>query len=149
MVTKSVVVVSVGQSMLKWATEEFASLTVGCCRTPRVGSSFCELHQKLEQEKETSKTSTRDKEKMTKPILRKIGVRRYHLHGFGATSCHTIKQRSDKYIQRCSRSFGILAAVTNCKVVVTFSEIFRSETLREIISLLCSTIRGECMMRRR
>lgn len=37
--------------------------------------------------------------------------------------------------ERCSRSFGILAMM--------FSEIFRSETLHEIISLLCSTIRGK------
>ena len=128
-------------------TEEFVSLTVGCCRTPCVGSRFCELHQKLEEENNLSTASTEHTKKMTNPVMRKIGMRRYRQHGFGATSCHTIKQRSDKYIQRCSRSFGILAAVTNCKVVVTFSEIFRSETLREIISLLCSTIRGEYLMR--
>ncbi|CAF4718727.1 unnamed protein product, partial [Rotaria magnacalcarata] len=66
---------------------------------------------------------------------------RYRQHGFGATNCRTIKQRSESYIKRCSRSFGVLAGVTNCKIVITFSEIFRSETLREIISLLCSTIR--------
>ncbi|CAF3306031.1 unnamed protein product [Rotaria socialis] len=67
---------------------------------------------------------------------------RYRQQGFGATNCRTIKQCSESYIKRCNRSFGILAGVTNCKIVITFSEIFRSETLREIISLLCSTIRA-------
>jgi hypothetical protein len=124
------------------STEEFASLTVGCCRTPRIGSQFCELHQNLQDENDTTATLTKYKPDKRK-IMKKIIWRKYRQSGFGATNCRTIKERSQTYIERCSRSFGILAAVTNCKIVITFSEIFRSETLREIISLLCSTIRGK------
>lgn len=123
------------------STEEFASLTVGCCRTPRLASRYCDLHQNL-HEKDTSTASLKKKPTRTRKLMRKMVQRRFRQQGFGATNCRTIKERPAEYIERCSRSFGILAAVTNCKVIVTFSEIFRSETLREIISLLCSTIRG-------
>ncbi len=125
------------------STEEFTSLTVGCCRTPRLGSHFCDLHQNLHDENETTTSMTKQKRNSKRKMMQKITWRKYRQRGFGATNCRTIKERSEAYIHRCSRSFGILAAVTNCKIVVTFSEIFRSETLREIISLLCSTIRGE------
>ena len=123
------------------STEEFGSLTVGCCRTPNFRSKFCNLHQKLEEQTTSTQLSTKDARKnRSKP--RKLPFKRYRQKGFGATNCRTMKQRPDSYIQRCSRSFGVLAAVTNCKIVLTFAEIFRSETIREIISLLCSTIRG-------
>jgi hypothetical protein len=125
------------------STEEFTSLTIGCCRTPRLGSHFCDLHQNLHDENETTTSMTKQKRNSKRKMMQKITWRKYRQRGFGATNCRTIKERSEAYIHRCSRSFGILAAVTNCKIVVTFSEIFRSETLREIISLLCSTIRGE------
>ncbi|CAM4837341.1 unnamed protein product [Rotaria magnacalcarata] len=124
------------------STEEFESLTVGCCRTPSLGSRFCELHQVLDEKNVTAESLTKQKPNKKQKMMKKIIMGRYRQHGFGATNCRTIKQRSESYIKRCSRSFGILAGVTNCKIVITFSEIFRSETLREIISLLCSTIRA-------
>jgi hypothetical protein len=125
------------------STEEFTSLTVGCCRTPRLRSHFCDLHQNLDEKNNTTTTLTKQQPNKTRKIIQKMVRRKNRQPGFDATNCRTIKERSKKYIERCSRSFGFLAAVTNCKIVVTFSEIFRSETLREIISLLCSTIRGE------
>lgn len=125
------------------STEEFDSLTIGCCRTPNLGSHFCELHQtSIEKNAEKSMIENEKTNKKQKTIKTKM-TRRFRQRGFGATNCRTQKERSSKYIERCSRSFGILAAVTNCKIIITFSEIFRSETLREIISLLCSTIRGK------
>ncbi|CAF4905945.1 unnamed protein product [Rotaria socialis] len=129
------------------STEEFESLTVGCCRTPSLGSRFCELHQVLDEKNVTAESLTKQKPNKKQKMMKKIIMGRYRQHGFGATNCRTIKQRSESYIKRCSRSFGILAGVTNCKIVITFSEIFRSETLREIISLLCSTIRGEYIIK--
>ncbi len=125
------------------STEELTSLTVGCCRTPRLRSHFCDLHQNLDEKNNTTTTLTKQQPNKTRKIIQKMVRRKNRQSGFDATNCRTIKERSNKYIERCSRSFGILAAVTNCKIVVTYSEIFRSETLREIISLLCSTIRGE------
>jgi len=62
---------------------------------------------------------------------------------FGATNCNTNKSRSASYINKCSRSFGLLAMVTNCKIIISYAEIFRSETLREIVQLILNTIRSE------
>lgn len=123
------------------STEEFISLTVGCCWTPSFRSKFCNLHQKLEDQTGSAQLSTKESREKRSKLL-KLPFKRYRKNGFGATNCRTMKQRSDGYVQRCSRSFGVLAAVTNCKIVLTFAEIFWSETIREIISLLCSTIRG-------
>ncbi|CAF2077322.1 unnamed protein product, partial [Rotaria magnacalcarata] len=124
------------------STEEFESLTVGCCRTPSLGSRFCELHQVLDENNVTAEPLTKQKQNKKQKMMKKKIMGRYRQHGFGATNCRTIKQCSESYVKRCNRSFGILAGVTNCKIVITFSEIFRSETLREIIGLLCSTIRA-------
>ncbi|CAF4546184.1 unnamed protein product, partial [Rotaria socialis] len=124
------------------STEEFDSLTVGCCRTPCLGSRFCKLHQHLDEDNTLPVSLNKEAINNKRKTMKKMFMGRYRQRGFGATNCRTIKERSATYIERCNRSFGILAGVTNCKIVITFSEIFRSETLREIISLLCSTIRA-------
>jgi hypothetical protein len=127
-------------------TEEFASLKIGCCRTPKRGSYYCELHRAEHSSEDTSSIAVeRRKQSITSWLQRRMNWRQTRYDGLGATHCRTQKARSDDYVQRCSRSFGVIAGVTNCKVIVTFSELFRSETLREIVSLLCSTIRGECV----
>ncbi|CAF4783514.1 unnamed protein product, partial [Rotaria sp. Silwood1] len=123
------------------STEEFTSLTIGCCRTPLLGSHLFDLHQSLQEKNDSSSAPSKQRTNKSRRLIQKIVWRKYRPRGFGATNCGTIKEQSEKYIERCSRSFGILAVVTNCKIIVSYAEIFRSETLREIISLLCSTIR--------
>ncbi|CAF2670037.1 unnamed protein product [Rotaria sp. Silwood2] len=123
------------------STEEFTSLKVGCCRTPVLGSNFCHLHQYLENKNDSTPTSPKQRSNKSRMMIQKNIRRKYRQRGFGATNCRTMKERSNRYVERCSRSFGILAVVTNCKIIVSYAEIFRSETLREIISLMCSTIR--------
>lgn len=124
-------------------TNEFDALKIGCWRTPIRKSYFCSEHQP--NQPVTEKTGVQ----LPKPLKKnrqnslKYPIKRKRTREFGATNCRTFKGRSEKYVNRCSRSFGIIAAVTNCKIVLTFSEIFRSETLREIINLLCSTVEGE------
>ncbi|CAF2062703.1 unnamed protein product [Rotaria magnacalcarata] len=129
------------------STEEFESLTIGCCRTPSFGSRFRELHQVLDEKNVTTEPLAKQQQNKKQKMMKKIIMGRYRQHEFGATICRTIKQRSESYIKRCNRPFDILAGVTNYKIVITFSEIFRSENLREIISLLCSTIRGEYIIK--
>ncbi|CAF1933987.1 unnamed protein product [Rotaria magnacalcarata] len=58
-----------------------------------------------------------------------------------ATSCRTLKARSDEYTKACTRSFGLIAIVTNCRIITSFSELYRLETLKEIINLFAVTIR--------
>ena len=124
------------------STEEFDSLKIGCCRTPKRGSYYCELHQDERLTDDTpSSSAERRKKNIATWIQRRLNSQKGRYEGLGATNCRTEKARSDEYVRRCSRSFGVIAGVTNCKVIIMFSELFRSETLREIVSLLCSTIR--------
>ncbi|CAF1543645.1 unnamed protein product [Adineta ricciae] len=124
-------------------TEEFDKLVIGCCRTPLPNSCYCVLHQNCQLSKEMHNSVLSERilrYRKKKTIFRGRRERRQQ-EGFGATGCRTNKARSDAYIRRCSRSFGLIACVTNCRVFVSFGEIFRSETLREILHLLFSTIR--------
>ncbi|CAF4548401.1 unnamed protein product, partial [Rotaria magnacalcarata] len=45
------------------STEEFESLTIGCCRTPSLGSRFRELHQVLDEKNVTTEPLTKQKTK--------------------------------------------------------------------------------------
>ncbi|CAM4804757.1 unnamed protein product [Rotaria magnacalcarata] len=44
------------------STEEFESLTIGCCRTPSFGSRFRELHQVLDEKNVTTEPLTKQKQ---------------------------------------------------------------------------------------
>jgi hypothetical protein len=120
-------------------------LVVGCCRTPIPHSHYCQIHQ----EQNSDNDETRIKKSISLSSVRQQRNKTRHVYKkskaqfFGATNCNTSKSHSEQYIRRCSRSFGLLAMVTNCKIVTSFSEIFRTETLREIIQLLINTIRSK------
>ncbi|CAF4345957.1 unnamed protein product [Rotaria magnacalcarata] len=126
------------------ATNEFDELMIGCCRSPLPRSCYCELYQDCQVESGTSNSVSNQ----CCVRLKKAGLRNGKIwkkpreDGFGATGCRTRKSKSDAYIQRCARSFGVISCVPNCRVIVSLGEIFRSETLREILHLLFSTIRG-------
>lgn len=129
---------------VKVNTEEMSNLIIGCCRTPLVSSRYCELHNKLL----STEISHQSKEMIRrKPVAKKI-FRTHHNKShkndnhLNATSCRTLKARSDEYTKRCTRSFGLIAIVTNCRIITSFSELYRSETLREIINLFAVTFRG-------
>jgi len=62
---------------------------------------------------------------------------------FEATDCRTSTARSDAYIHQYSRSFELIAYITNCRVFILFGEIFRTEILLEILYFLFSTLRVE------
>lgn len=129
---------------VKVNTEEMRNVVIGCCQTPRVSSRYCELHDKQ------SLTVSRHKSELRvrrKKICRKI-FRHYldktHKNDdrLNATGCRTLKVRSDEYIEKCTRSFGIIAIVSNCRIITSFSELYRSETLKEIVNLFAVTTRG-------
>lgn len=119
-------------------------LVIGCWRTPIRHSLHCEVHQNSRSSIETSAvTSTNKRHNIRHRKLKR--QRNWHPKKnifFGATNCNTNKSRSDSYVNKCSRSFGLLAMVSNCKIIISYAEIFRSETLREIVQLLLNTIRS-------
>jgi hypothetical protein len=126
-------------------TDEFEKLVIGCCRSPLFRSHYCSLHQDhqlpvviLRSDSNKYKIQLRGKK-----LMHKNSWKKQQNEGFGATGCRTSKARADAYIRRCSRSFGLIACVTNCRVFISFGEIFRSETLREILHLLFSTLRDK------
>lgn len=124
-------------------TDEFERVVIGCCRSPSFRSHYCSLHQDVCFSESISNPVRHKNQFRAKKLSRNYRVRRNRPKGFGATGCQTSKARCDAYIRRCSRSFGVIACVTNCQIFISFSEIFRSETLREILHLLCSTVRGK------
>lgn len=129
---------------VKVDTAEIHDLKIGCCRTPVKSSRFCELHQPIQSQEnsDTGAPTTSSK------AVDKKEFKYYHNrsvtknHRLSATGCRTLKAKSDDYVKGCARSFGIIAIVSNCRIITSFSELYRSETLREIINLFGTTIRG-------
>lgn len=125
-------------------TEEMKQIVIGCCRTPIANSKYCETHKELVSDyvdgvgKEN--TSNEKPSEQLKSSFRTRKVK--NEHQLTATSCRTKKERSDDYVRKCMRSFGLIAVVYNCKIIAGFSELFRSETLKEIINLFCACIKG-------
>jgi hypothetical protein len=119
-------------------------LVIGCWRTPIRHSLYCEIHKNSQSAATTSKATSTAKRHNLRPrnVKQKGNWQPKKNIFFGATNCNTNKARSESYVNKCSRSFGLLAMVTNCKIIISYAEIFRSETLREIIQLILNTIRS-------
>lgn len=119
-------------------------LVVGCWKTPIRYSLYCEDHQHSQSSIQAPTATSRSRKHKThrRKLKRKSNWHPKKNTFFGATNCNTNKARSDSYVNKCSRSFGLLAMVTNCKIIISYAEIFRSETLREIVQLILNTIRS-------
>jgi hypothetical protein len=119
-------------------------VVIGCCRIPIVSSHYCELHNTLESTKVPNQI---ERVYRRESIARKMSYKHYdksrkndkHLN---ATGCCTLKARSDHYLKKCRRSFGLIALVSRCRIITSFSELYRSQTLKGIINLFAVTYRG-------
>ena len=126
-------------------TAEIKKVVIGCCRTPITNSRYCEIHKdfvsasQLALEKPKTLLGKSLKRMKLSSKERKMKKKNNRLD---STSCTTKKERSDLYVKKCTRSFGVIALLYNCRIITGFSELFRSETLKEIINLFCSCIRG-------
>ncbi len=129
---------------VKVQTEEMKDLVIGCCRTPVRWSRYCAVHNELpvNTAEKQLRSSVRNKRRMQKFFRQFSNMSHRKNDRLNATSCRTVKERSDKYVKKCTRSFGIITLVSNCRIITSFSELYRSETLREIINLFAVTIRG-------
>ncbi|CAF3601140.1 unnamed protein product [Rotaria socialis] len=128
---------------VKVDTQEMTDLVIGCCRTPIRSSRFCQLHNNETAISRTVQSKhVLKKQKLNRKFIRRLPKRLHettgHLH---VTGCRTLKETSDEYVKKCTRSLGIIALVSNCRIITSFSELYRSETLREIINLFATTIR--------
>ncbi|CAF1536357.1 unnamed protein product [Rotaria sordida] len=121
-------------------------IKVGCDRTPLYGSLYCSAH--LPQQPASVNTKNDDNnhpvrasEVNTNSIINEKNLRtKKILIQHEAISCSTLKKMPNEYVDKCMRSFGIVVYVTNCNVVVAFTEIFRSETIKEILNGLISIV---------
>ena len=59
------------------------------------------------------------------------------------TSCKTLKRKVNAYVRKCTRSFGLIAQVFNCRVITAFVEIYRSETIKQILDMIFTAIRSK------
>ena len=125
-------------------TEEFSEpFMVGCGRTPARNSLYCDAHKGSPAAAESlAAVNRRNNEKRKRKRKGTSSWKKSSNQGFGATGCRTSKEKSSSYINKCARSFGVIAIVTNFGIVTGFSELLRSETLREIIHLFATSIRG-------
>ncbi|CAF4224174.1 unnamed protein product, partial [Rotaria magnacalcarata] len=129
------------------ATAEISAITVGCDQTPLYGSLYCAIHSRPEstesfndENNESSKQTPRSATSNTLKINEKHLRTKTILIQHESTSCSTLKKMPNEYVDKCLRSFGVIVYVTNCNVVVAFTEIFRSETIKEILNGLVSIV---------
>jgi hypothetical protein len=52
---------------------------------------------------------------------------------YQSLTCNTTKSFPMKYVSVCHRSFGIIVYFTNCGICLSINEIYRSETIKEIL----------------
>lgn len=125
-------------------TNEMEGIVIGCCRTPVSGSRFCVCHQESANVNSDGVLAKKSpcEDRSRRPRTRGQLLARKDANKLSATSCRTTKEKSNEYVKKCTRSFGFIALVFNCRIITSFSELFRSETLREIINLLVATIDG-------
>lgn len=127
-------------------TAEMSSITIGCDQTPLFGSLYCEFHLPKEQqilldENDLDNNNDYNLQSQTKSTSNTRNLRsKTILIEHESVTCCTLKQRSNTYIDKCLRSFGFIVYATNCSVIVAFTEIFRSETIKEILNGLISIV---------
>ena len=139
-----------GHKDVRVNTCEMQDIVIGCCRTPISGSRYCGIHQEISTTMPERLPSSDRRQPKARPhprSRRQLMCRKYN-NFLDATSCRTKKERSDQYVRSCHRSFGFIALVFNCRVIACFSELFRSETLREIINLFVASVEGELSLLR-
>lgn len=124
-------------------TVEMKNLVIGCCRTPATSSRFCDKHRRMSSTEDRSVKTNTNRQPVSKTLHRYHSKKLNRVDDrLNLTSCRTQKARSDDYIKKCTRSFGLIALVFNCRIITSFSELFRSETIREIINLFSTSIRS-------
>ena len=117
------------------STSEYDKIVKGCRATPVRGSKYCPDHAFANNDEsktpETSIQSTANGERFS----RRTQVKR-STDFEQQTSYKTLKRKVHAYVRKCTRSFGLIAQVFNCRVITAFSEIYRSETIKQILDVI-------------
>ncbi|CAF3392402.1 unnamed protein product, partial [Rotaria sp. Silwood2] len=111
------------------STPEFDSVLIGCDKTPKPGKDYCDEHDDR-RDTEVINEEEDDDIDLEGFIRLRNGkqIMRYQ-----SLTCNTKKNLPMKYASVCHRSFGITVYFTNCGVCLAINEIYRSETIKEIL----------------
>ncbi|CAF1464128.1 unnamed protein product [Rotaria sordida] len=109
-------------------TAEFDSVIIGCDKSPKPGEDYCDEHKhRHDIPIENDDEEDVDNESFIKLRNGKQVIR------YQSLTCNTTKSFPMKYVSVCHRSFGIIVYFTNCGVCLAINEIYRSETVKEIL----------------
>ena len=126
-------------------TLEMKDLVVGCCRTPMRHATFCELHQPTSVSTNQGGPTCSSQKKKFMSIWDRYRLKktmRSRRDGLNVTKCRTQNGRSNRCISKCTRTFTIVALVSSCRIITSFSELYQSEAFPEIINLFAVTVLG-------
>ncbi|CAF1119636.1 unnamed protein product [Adineta steineri] len=120
-------------------TPEFNSMNVGCRNSPQYRDIYCEEHQDMEEEVESNSCTTFYSSESFHEQYNQLrnGKKMY----YDSLSCKTRKSKPGAYISKTFRTLGVVTWTLNCNIIVSSTELVRSESIKEIINGLCQLVR--------
>ncbi|CAF1567284.1 unnamed protein product, partial [Didymodactylos carnosus] len=105
----------------------------------RYALSVTHAHLKFEDMPDCLPAEDIEENYFTEMILRSGTVKKIAYPRLSCTTLKSIERRTNPngYLRAC----GYSVVVTNCNVIVAFTELLRTETVKEFINLLCTIIR--------
>ncbi|CAF1453482.1 unnamed protein product [Adineta steineri] len=120
-------------------TPEFNSMNVGCRNSPQYRDIYCEEHKDMEEEVENNSCTTFYSSESFHEQYNQLrnGKKMY----YDSLSCKTRKSKPGAYISKTFRTLGVVTWTLNCNIIVSSTELVRSESIKEIINGLCQLVR--------
>ncbi|CAF4888195.1 unnamed protein product, partial [Rotaria socialis] len=109
-------------------TAEFYSVIVRCDKTPKPGVDYCDEHR----DRRHVSIMSEDEDCIDNEDFIKLRNGKQYMR-YQSLTCNTTKSFPMKYVSACHRSFVIIVYFTNCGVCLSINEIYRGETVKEIL----------------
>ncbi|CAF4660302.1 unnamed protein product, partial [Rotaria socialis] len=109
-------------------TAEFYSVIVRCDKTPKPGVDYCDEHR----DRRHVSIMSDDEDCIDNEDFIKLRNGKQYMR-YQSLTCNTTKSFPMKYVSACHRSFVIIVYFTNCGVCLSINEIYRGETVKEIL----------------
>ena len=124
------------------STSEYEKIVKGCHATPVRDSKYCPDHAFANNDESKTPETSIQPPANGERFPKRTQVR-WSTDCEQQTSCKTLKRKVNAYVRKCTRSFGLIAQVFNCWVITAFSEIYRSETIKQILDMIFTAIRSK------
>ena len=120
-----------------------SNVVIGCCRIPIISSHYCELHNTLESTKVPNQI---ERVYRRESIARKLSYKHYDKSSkMISIECNRLSHFESSIrslFEKMPQIICLIALVSNCHIITSFSELYRSQTLKGIINLFTVTYRG-------